>query len=74
MANASEYLVHEPTNNSILIGYLIGSGEHQGRRLDVVGSGDTIRFSLQGIDGHVDLNLTVFAEAACEMLVGKEAN
>ena len=67
----SKDLVYAETSNTILLGYEIGTGEYEGRKLSIVASGNLVRFSLDGIDGHVDLPLNRFAGLACEWLTTK---
>lgn len=58
---------------SILIGYDIGSAQTPHGELRIVASGRKVRFSLEGSYGHVDLDLTNFADAAYAWLAaGRE--
>lgn len=54
--------------------YSVGSAKlPSGRRLDVVASGNTVRFSIEGIDGHVDLKLNGYAANAATWLEEQHA-
>jgi hypothetical protein len=54
--------------DSIVIGYEIGSADTAHGRLGIVAAGKTVRFSLDGVDGYVDLDLTEFATDALKWL------
>jgi hypothetical protein len=70
----SKHLNYHDHTDSILLGYQIGSGEIKGRTLTVTGSGDTVRFAIEGIDGYVDLPLGNFAALAAEWLLELQLN
>lgn len=59
-------------SETILIGYEIGSAETEHGRLSVVASGNTVRFMLNGVDGHVDLKINNFAGAALAWLAARK--
>lgn len=61
---------HEHTD-TILLGSVIGTGKYEGLDLTVIGSGNIVRFELQGIDGYVDLHLGEYAAAAALWLLEK---
>lgn len=67
---ASGLTYHERTD-SIILGYEIGSAETEHGTLHVVGSGRTIRFTLDGAEGYVDLDFSDRANAAYEWLARK---
>ena len=60
--------------DSLLMGPVIGTGETFHGRLTVQGSGGTVRFTLEGVDGYVDLPLGSFAAAAVTWLAGDGAD
>jgi len=62
-------LNHHPHTDSILLSYNIGSAETDHGKLQVLGSGKQIRFTLEGHDGYVTVDLTDLAGEALEMLV-----
>lgn len=64
----SGYLSFNRETRSILIGALIGSAETEDGRLSVIGSGDRVRFTLDGHEGFVDLSLGSFAQEALQYL------
>lgn len=64
-----DYHEHDDT---ILLGYSIASAETEHGTLNVVASGDTVRFTVDGRDGYVDLNIGPFASAALAWLVRDE--
>lgn len=62
-------LTHEPDPTTILLGYELGTAElPHDRTLSIVGSGSTLRFSVSGIRGHVDLDLSELAARAALIL------
>ncbi len=61
-------LEHVEKSNTILLGYEIGSAETEKGKLHVVASGKTVRFRLDGVEGHVDVNLTGLAQEAYDLL------
>jgi len=62
-------LDYVPETKSIILGYSVGSAElPSGRKLTVVASGNTVRFAVEGIDGHVDLKLNGYAANAATWL------
>jgi len=65
-------LTYVDHTDSILIGYQIGSADTEHGKLTVTASGDTVRFSLDGADGYVDLKLDNFASAALAWLARRE--
>lgn len=70
---ATVTLEHEPESHDILLGYSIGSAElKDGSKLTVVGSGKTVRFTVSGSSGHVDLDLSGVAAKAVALLKGDE--
>ena len=62
---------HEHTD-TILIGYPLGTAETEHGKLTVQGSGKLVRFSLDGVDGQVDLDLSNFASAALAWLTREQ--
>lgn len=72
MINATCQLRHSKKTDNILIGYSIGSADMPDGKLHVIGSGSTIRFTVDGHDGYVDLNLKDLAGRAYELLTGDD--
>lgn len=58
---------HERTS-SLLLGYSIGTADTAHGKLTIVAAGATVRFSVEGLRGHVDLDLTNYANAAVAWL------
>jgi len=63
-------LTHAEKTDSILLGYTLGSAGTTHGRMDVIGSGRTVRFILEGAEGHVDLDLSPVAALALDLLTG----
>jgi hypothetical protein len=61
-------LIYEPDSKTILLGMNIGHADTPEGRMDVIGSGNTVRFILEGSSGHVDLDLKGIANFAYELL------
>lgn len=62
-------LTHSRKTDSLLIGYSIGSAElPHGRKLEIIGSGRVLRFTVTGCEGYVDADLTPLAEYAATLL------
>ncbi len=59
---------HEHTD-TLLMGAVIGTGQYEGLNLTVTGSGNLVRFEIQGVDGYVDLHLGEFAYEAAKWLL-----
>lgn len=71
--HVSALLTHVPHTDTIILGYVIGHAElPHGRKMDVIGSGKTLRFTIDGIDGYVDLDLNPIAKQAAILLTGGE--
>ena len=64
-------LEHVEKSNTILLGYEIGSAETEKGKLHVVASGKTVRFRLDGVEGHVDVDLKEVAQEAYDLLIGE---
>ena len=65
-------LRHVPHTDSIVLGYEIGSAElPHDRKMRVIAAGKTVRFTVDGIDGYVDLNLNEIAKQAAILLTGE---
>lgn len=55
--------------DTILIGYAIAHADlPQGRKMNLIASGNTVRFTVEGVDGYVDLHLDDIAEQAAQLL------
>jgi hypothetical protein len=64
-------LQHVPKTETLLLGYSIGSADlPHGRKLQLIAAGAIVRFSIEGIDGYVDLNLSEVAHRAATLLTG----
>lgn len=64
-------LKHVSHTDSIVLGYEIGSAKlPHDRKMRVVASGQIVRFTIDGIDGYVDLNLNEIAHEAAVLLTG----
>jgi len=61
-------LTHAKKTETILLGYMIGSAETDLGKLQVIGCGSTVRFNLEGREGHVDLDLGPVASLAFDLL------
>lgn len=66
-----DYVEHRET---ILLGHTIAESQTPHGRLEVVGSGSIVRFTLEGHDGYVDLNLDRFAAAAVAWLTRNDGD
>jgi hypothetical protein len=62
-------LKHSPKTDTILLGYSIGHADTKAGRLELIASGRTIRFSLEGEPGYVDLDLNELAGEALDMIL-----
>ena len=56
------------TTETLLAGFRLGEAKTAHGDLTVVGAGATIRFTLEGHDGYVELNLNRYADAAVAWL------
>lgn len=62
-------LRHSDKTDTILLGYAAGSANLPGgRTLQVVTTGRTVRFTVDDMDGYVDLDLGSVAYAAARLL------
>lgn len=66
-------LTFHPHTDSILLGYSIGHADTDAGRMEIVASGNTVRFTLAGVDGYCDLKLGDYAAQALEMLTNDAA-
>lgn len=62
-------LDHVAHTDSILLGYEIASAKlPHDRKMRIVASGNTVRFTIDGIEGYVDMNLNEIAHKAATLL------
>jgi hypothetical protein len=66
-------LDYHDSTDSLLLCYSLGSAATPYGKLAVVGSGRLVRFTLEGHDGYVDLDLTNYASAALAWLARDDA-
>jgi hypothetical protein len=67
------WLDHVKHTDSIVLGYEVGTTKlPHDRTMRVVASGKTVRFTIEGIDGYVDLDLNPIAKRAAMLLTGEE--
>lgn len=72
MARTHKELEYSENTDSILLGYDLGSAETDHGVLHVRGSGKLVRFTLEGVDGYVDLDISNFAAGAYEWLAERK--
>lgn len=61
-------LDHSPVDDTIMLGYSVGSADTAHGRFHVVASGARVRFTLAGVAGYVDVSLAALADAAYTLL------
>jgi hypothetical protein len=66
-------MTYSPKRDSILLGYSIGSADLDEGRLEIVADGVTVRFTVTGHEGYVDLDLSGHAQEAYEEITGRES-
>lgn len=67
-------LDHSPKTDSILLGYRIGSAAlPHDRELQIDAAGRKLRFSVTGVDGYVDVDISELAALAAILLTGEGA-
>lgn len=74
LTSTTVQLKHEPHTTSILLGPEIGTAKlPHDRTLRVAATGRTVRFTIDGIDGHVDVDLGALAYQAALLLTEEVA-
>lgn len=69
MSEITVALKHVRHTDSIVLGYHIGHADlPHGRRMNVTAAGETVRFTIVGIDGYVDVDLSEIAHASAVLL------
>jgi hypothetical protein len=69
MSEITVALKHVSHTDSIVLGYNIGSAKlPHGRKMNVIAAGKTVRFTIDGIDGYVDIDLSEIARASAILL------
>lgn len=61
-------LEHSPRTDTILLGYNVGSFDNGELSGHVSASGKTVRVTVNGVDGYVDINIQSAVDKAVELL------
>jgi hypothetical protein len=72
MVRTLKELDYVEKTETLLLGHTLGQAKTAHGELKVIGIGDTIRFTLAGHDGYVELNLNRFADAAIAWLAREQ--